>query len=42
MKAKSEIQKRLLSENDAFAIEVLRWVLDGGCAFCEHKDRKEY
>ena len=42
MKSKSEIQKRLLSENDAFAIEVLRWVLDGGCAFCEHKDRKEY
>lgn len=42
MKSKSEIQKRLAAENDAFAIEVLRWVLDGGCPFCEHRERKEY
>ena len=33
MKSKTEIQKRLAAENAAFVIEVLRWVLDGGCAF---------
>tara|TARA_R100000008_G_scaffold980_2_gene824 strand:+ start:8053 stop:8673 length:621 start_codon:yes stop_codon:yes gene_type:complete len=42
MKTKTEIQKRLATENDAFAIEVLRWVLDGGCLFCDHKKCKEY
>ncbi len=41
MRSKREIQQRLASENDAFAIEVLRWVLTGGCEVCEHKERKE-
>ena len=33
---------RLQGENDAFAIEVLRWVLDGGCPMCDHKSKKDY
>jgi|TARA_Y100001937_G_scaffold34766_1_gene49653 hypothetical protein len=41
MRSKIEIQRRLATENDAFAIEVLRWVLSGGCEMCDHKDRKE-
>ena len=41
MRTKTEIQQRLAVENDAFAIEVLRWVLAGGCEMCEHRDRKE-
>jgi len=41
MKSKLEIQRRLAVENDAFAIEVLRWVLSGGCEMCEHKDKKD-
>ena len=41
MRSKTEIQQRLAVENDAFAIEVLRWVLAGGCEMCEHRDRKE-
>jgi hypothetical protein len=41
VRTKTEIQQRLASENDAFAIEVLRWVLAGGCDMCEHKERKE-
>ena len=40
MRSKIEIQRRLATENDAFAIEVLRWVLSGGCEMCDHKDRK--
>ena len=31
MRTAREIQMRLQGENDAFAIEVLRWVLEGGC-----------
>ena len=42
MKREIEIRRRLSKENDAFAIEVLRWVLDGGCAFCEHTLRKDF
>ena len=41
MRSKTEIQQRLAVENDAVAIEVLRWVLAGGCEMCEHRDRKE-
>ena len=41
MRSKTEIQQRLAVESDAFAIEVLRWVLAGGCEMCEHRDRKE-
>lgn len=41
MKTKIEIQRRLAIENDAFAIEILRWVLSGGCEMCEHKDKKD-
>ncbi len=41
MRSKIEIQRRLATENDAFAIEVLRWVMSGGCEMCDHKDRKE-
>ena len=41
VRSKTEIQQRLAVENDAFAIEVLRWVLAGGCEMCEHRDRKE-
>jgi len=42
MKTRLEIQQRLANENDAFVIEVLRWVLDGGCGMCDHKKRKDY
>lgn len=42
MKKEIEIQQRLANENDAFVIEVLRWVLDGGCVMCDHKKCKEY
>jgi hypothetical protein len=42
MKTRLEIQQRLKNENDMFVMEVLRWVLDGGCAMCDHKNRKEY
>lgn len=41
MRTKREIQTRLASENDAFAIEVLRWVLAGGCEVCDHRDRRD-
>ena len=41
MRTKREIELRLANENDAFAIEVLRWVVAGGCEMCEHKDRKQ-
>jgi len=41
MRTKREIELRLHNENDAFVIEVLRWVLQGSCDFCEHKNRKE-
>ncbi len=42
MKTRIEIQQRLKNENDMFVLEVLRWVLDGGCVLCDHKNRKEY
>ena len=42
MKTRLEIQQRLKNENDMFVMEVLRWVLDGGCPMCDHKNRKEY
>ena len=42
MRTKREIETRLSQENDAFAIEVLRWVLAGGCPMCDHKKRKEF
>lgn len=41
MRSEREIQTRLGSENDAFAIEVLRWVLAGGCSMCDHSDKRE-
>jgi len=41
MRSKREIQQRLASENDAFAIEVLRWVMTGGCEVCEHKNKRD-
>ena len=41
MRSQREIQTRLASENDACAIEVLRWVLAGGCEVCAHRDRRE-
>jgi len=42
MRSAREIQQRLHGETDAFAIEVLRWVLDGGCPMCDHKSKKDY
>ena len=42
MKTRLEIQQRLKNENDMFVMEVLRWVLDGGCPMCDHKNRKQY
>jgi hypothetical protein len=41
VRTKREIELRLANEGDAFAIEVLRWVLAGGCEMCEHRERKE-
>jgi tRNA U55 pseudouridine synthase TruB len=37
-----EIEQRLSTENDMFVVEVLRWVLDGGCVMCDFKKCKEY
>ena len=42
LKSRLEIEQRLANENDMFVVEVLRWVLDGGCPMCDHKKRKEY
>ena len=42
MKNIKEIQQRLANENDAFVIEVLRWVLDGGCPMCDYKNTTQY
>tara|TARA_Y100000361_G_C11090126_1_gene305970 strand:+ start:211 stop:834 length:624 start_codon:yes stop_codon:yes gene_type:complete len=42
MRSQREIQERLASTNDAFVIDVLRWVLDGNCPMCDHKKRREY
>lgn len=42
MKSRIEIEQRLHNENDVFVIEVLRWVLDGGCPMCDHKNRSQY
>ena len=42
MKSEREIHERLASTNDAFVIEVLRWVLEGDCLMCQHKNKREY
>ena len=42
MRSQREIQERLASTNDAFVIEVLRWVLEGDCPMCQHKNKREY
>jgi hypothetical protein len=42
MRNEREIHQRLQSTNDAFVIEVLRWVLDGDCPMCNHKDRRNH
>jgi len=42
MKSEREIHERLASTNDAFVIEVLRWVLDTDCPMCDHKNCSEY
>jgi hypothetical protein len=42
MRSKREIETRLATENDAFAIEVLRWVLAGGCEICDHPERRDF
>lgn len=42
MRSEREIQERLASTNDAFVIDVLRWVLDGDCAMCSHGKRREF
>ena len=43
MKSRIEIEKRLAHEQDAFAIEVLRWVMEpNDCPFCDFGRRKDY
>ena len=42
MRTRREIEDRMVREDDPFTVEVLRWVLDGGCPMCKHNDRKEY
>ena len=42
MRSEREILERLASTNDAFVIEVLRWVLDGDCPMCSHGKRREF
>jgi len=42
MRSLREIQERLATTNDAFVIEVLRWVLADDCPMCAHKKCKEY
>ena len=42
MRSQREIQERLATTNDAFVIEVLRWVLEGDCSLCAHRKRHEY
>ena len=42
MRSQREIQERLATTNDAFVIEVLRWVVEGDCSLCAHRKRHEY
>lgn len=42
MRTRREIEDRMVREDDPFTIEVLKWILDGGCPFCKHKDRRDY
>tara|TARA_R100000234_G_scaffold120036_2_gene104998 strand:+ start:368 stop:994 length:627 start_codon:yes stop_codon:yes gene_type:complete len=43
MKSRIEIEKRLAETNDAFVIEVLRWVLESpDCLLCDHPKKREY
>jgi|TARA_R110000744_G_scaffold241807_2_gene359043 hypothetical protein len=42
MRSIREIQERLATTNDAFVIEVLRWVLEGECTVCDNKKRREF
>tara|TARA_Y100000004_G_scaffold193005_1_gene254639 strand:- start:1418 stop:2047 length:630 start_codon:yes stop_codon:yes gene_type:complete len=41
MRSRREIQERLATTNDAFVIDILRWVLDGECPLCFHAKRKD-
>tara|TARA_R110000824_G_scaffold32561_1_gene105029 strand:+ start:4470 stop:5096 length:627 start_codon:yes stop_codon:yes gene_type:complete len=43
MKTRIDIERRLAREQDAFAIETLRWVLESNdCPFCDSPNMKEY
>ena len=41
MRSTREIQERLAGTNDAFVIEVLRWVLEGNCPMCDNKNKRD-
>ena len=43
MKTKNEIERRVATEQDVFALEVLMWVLEPTvCPFCNSPKKKEY
>ena len=42
MRTRREIEDRMVREEDPFSVEVLKWVLGGGCPLCKHKDRRDY
>lgn len=42
MRSRSEIERRVGQETDAFVIQALRWVLENICPLCEHKKRLDY
>ena len=42
MKTKNEIERRVATEQDVFALEVLMWVLEPtDCPFCNSPKKKE-
>ena len=41
MRSTRELQERLAGTNDAFVIEVLRWVLEGNCPMCDNKNKRD-
>tara|TARA_Y100000361_G_C11029058_1_gene273761 strand:- start:26 stop:646 length:621 start_codon:yes stop_codon:yes gene_type:complete len=42
MRTRKEIEHRLLTEQNALVLDVLRWVIeDGSCPFCSHPQRKD-
>ena len=42
MRSRKEIEHRLLTEDNAMVIDILRWVIESpNCPFCSHPQRKD-